>query len=80
MLQRAYYLLVSKTTGRKWTYILRDEYHARPLEWLTIWSLLVSILANLIPALGELFLLASVSAGALLGHLFWGSSWRRGQK
>jgi len=80
MLARFYSWLVQKTTKRQWTYVLRDSYHNAPLEWLAIWSLLVSIFANLVTAQWEIAVWASMSTGALLGHLFWGSKWRRGQK
>ena len=80
MLTRLYNLLVNKTTGRKWTYILRDRYHDAPLEWLLVWSFFVSLLANLVTAQWELVFWGAVGFGALLGHLFWGSRWKRGQQ
>ena len=80
MLERLYHILVQHTTKRPWTYMLRDTYHTAPLEWLAAWSLLVSVVANLVTAQWELVVWASLGVGALLGHLFWGTKWRRGQK
>lgn len=79
MLDWLYNILVAKTTGRKWTYILRDRYHDAPLEWLAVWSFLVSIFANLVTAKWELAVWAALTVGALLGHLFWGTKYRRKQ-
>lgn len=79
MFQTLYDWIISHTTRRQWTHILRDQYHDAPLEFLVVWSLLVSLLANLVTAQWELAVWASIAIGALLGHLFWGTPWRRGQ-
>lgn len=69
-----------KIGGRPWTYILRDAWHNAEFFWLVG-------LVSLGIWLGHTFTFDVVikgwlifSVGYLFGHLFWGTSYIRGQK
>ena len=65
--------------GRKWTYILRDLWHKFEFLWIFILVGIGAILGRSceIKTLG--IILASVTAGYILGHLFWGTKYKENQ-
>ena len=69
----------SRFGGRPWTYQLRDWWVDYELLWIIA---LIAIGA----ALGKLYWsqtmkgLAMFIIGIFLGHIFWGTPWRRGQR
>ncbi len=69
-----YIWLWTRIGGRPWTYIIRDFCHENPL--LLILTGLTAVLW-LLRIHHEIFW---VLLGVLLGHLFWGTQWRKGQK
>ena len=75
-----YKMLWTHIGGRPWTYIIRDAYHG--VEFLVIVSLtsLGFFLAHVITVREFLTILAGFTIGYVLGHLFWGMEWIRGQK
>jgi hypothetical protein len=75
-----YKWLWTRIGGRPWTFILRDSWHAWAVIW--IYALLsagfflsyVLTREEFLKWLGVLFI------GYILGHLFWGKAWIKGQK
>jgi len=65
-----------RTARRPYTFILRDFYHASPIAW-TFLMFLAGYLAYSHLHWKDLLL---VSTGLLLGHLFWGNSWKEGEQ
>ena len=74
---------IPKDERRPYTYLMRDFYHGSPLLTLLIfctlsycfgrWWVPLAI-ATLLKGLGLLL------GGILLGHLFWGTPWKQGEK
>ena len=68
-----YKKLWSLIGGRQWTYIIRDFYHQHPIlfTFIVMWS---AYLLNkyVMISITDWFIL---SAGVLLGHLFWGTKY-----
>lgn len=75
-----YKWLWSKIGGRPWTFIMRDFYHE--VEFAVIIPLLILGWFSrdwLSPREG-IFVLCGLVIGYILGHLFWGRRWIKGQE
>jgi hypothetical protein len=71
---RWYVWLWKRIGGRPWTYIIRDFSHENPL------LLILAGLTGVCFMLNIQHEIAWVLLGVLLGHLFWGTEWHKGQK
>jgi len=67
----------SRIGGRKWTDIIRDFYHNHPILWTFIVLWACYLFNRVINIHWHDWLL--LSAGILLGHLFWGSKYTPNQ-
>ena len=66
--------------GRPWTFIIRDSYHGYPIPWIFGVMIAGDFLGWVFTAWRVLTYLGVCMGGIILGHLFWGSPWRGGQK
>jgi hypothetical protein len=75
-----YEALWSRFGKRMWTYILRDLYHEYELAVFLIWFWLGIGVYYQWGFKGCGYFSAILCLGYLLGHLFWGTKWRKGQR
>lgn len=69
-----YRWLWTRIGGRPWTYIIRDFVHGNP------WLFVLVALFTLLWFLHLRHEILCIMVGFLLGHLFWGTKYRKGQK
>ena len=65
---------------RNWTYSMRDSAHESPFYWMLMSAVVVSVVANALPWWAELAAWGAMLLGLLLGHLFWGTPWKKGER
>lgn len=70
----------SRIGGRPWTYILRDSWVDYELVWILGLLALGAYLGDYFGVRALLKDIVKIFIGVVLGHLFWGTKWRRGQK
>ena len=66
-----YLWIWTRIGGRPWTYIIRDFYHKNPVVAMFIVAGVVTILDHFHVVNWKTELI--VTAGVLIGHLFWGT-------
>ena len=69
-----YKWLWSHIGGRPWTYIIRDFCYPNPMLLVLVALMVVLVLLHIKHEI------LWVGLGILLGHLFWGTKWRKGEK
>lgn len=75
-----YKKLWSLIGGRPWTYIIRDFYHKAEL-FIIVGFFMFGYFIRPYLSVGTFWTYIGVlSGGYILGHLFWGRKWIRGQK
>ena len=74
MLRKLYKMVWSRIGGRPWTYIMRDFVYSNP--WLFV-LLTIFVVFWFLHIKHEILY---VMGGFLLGHLAWGTKYRKGQR
>jgi len=69
-----------RTTGRPFTYIIRDWWVDYEPLWIIGMIALGATLGEHYGFLTVMKILAIFAVGILFGHLFWGTPWRRGER
>jgi hypothetical protein len=62
--------------GRPWTYIMRDFAYRNPV----LVGMMCFVGGIIVSPLWKWHEMWPLGAGFLIGHLFWGTKWRKGQK
>ncbi len=71
-------LWIKDTAARRpFTYIIRDFYHAHPILWTWLAVLLGYSLGFWLVSFDSFI---KISLGILMGHLFWGKGWLKGEQ
>jgi hypothetical protein len=66
--------------GRPWTFIIRDSWHAWAFLWIVALVTAGFFISYVITSLDYLKYTGVLLIGYILGHLFWGKPWVKGQK
>lgn len=68
-----YKWLWSHTTGRPYTYLIRDFYHENPILWIFLEAWVIWGINHFFDI--EWYVWVFITLGVVLGHLFWGKAW-----
>lgn len=75
-----YKWLWSRVGGRPWTFIMRDFYHEVEYVIIIGFFSLGYFLRGHLELRDFILIVVLVTIGYILGHLFWGRKWIKGQK
>lgn len=76
----AYKKLWSLIGGRPWTYIMRDFYHEVEYVIIVGFFILGYFARDWLSFRDFWLIIGGVTVGYILGHLFWGRKWIKGQQ